>query len=59
VNRATVIGLGAATLSVLADWAIVRGIYGDRPAGDASKHIRFGPDATATKEKPKAGVPHP
>jgi hypothetical protein len=59
VNKAAVIGLIAASLSVVADWAIARGIYGDRPAPNAGKHIRFGPNATATNEKPKPGVPHP
>jgi hypothetical protein len=46
-------------LSVSLDWAIVRAIYGDQFAGHAGSHIRFGPNATATKEKPKAGQPHP
>jgi hypothetical protein len=40
------IGLFAAAVSIVVDWAIVRGIYGDRFAGYARKHIRFGPDAT-------------
>jgi len=39
-------GAGAAILSILADWAIVRAIYGDRFAGHAGLHIRFGPAAT-------------
>jgi hypothetical protein len=59
LRKVAVVGLLAACFSILADWAIVRGLYGDRPATNAAKHIRFGPDATATKEKPKAGVPHP
>ena len=33
-------------LSIVIDWAVVRAIYGDRFAGYANKHIRFGPDAT-------------
>jgi hypothetical protein len=57
--RTVTIGLIAVGLSVLADWAIVRGIYGDRSAGHSGKHIRFGPNATATKQKPSPGVPHP
>jgi hypothetical protein len=59
VKKTAVVGLIAASISVLADWAIARGIYGDRPAAHAAKHIRFGPSATAIKDKPKAGVPHP
>jgi hypothetical protein len=57
--RALSIGLIAAALSILADWVVVRGLWGDKFLGHASKHIRFGPNATATKEKPKSGVPHP
>lgn len=59
IPKVIVVGLVGAALSVLADWAAVRGVFGDRQAGYASKHIRFGPDATATKEKPKPGAPHP
>jgi hypothetical protein len=43
---AVAIGLFAATLSVFADWAIVRAIHGDRPDSHARLHIRFGPRAT-------------
>ena len=57
--KTVIIGLLAASLSILADWAIVRAIYGERPAGHAGKHIRFGPNATATKQKPPPGTPHP
>jgi hypothetical protein len=39
-------GLVAAILSIGADWAIVRAIYGDRFAGHSGLHIRFGPRAT-------------
>ncbi len=60
VLRKTILfGSLLAALSVLGDWAVIRGLFGDRPVGNASKHIRFGPDATATKEKPKVGAPHP
>jgi len=57
--RTMLVGLIATTFSVVADWAIVRGIYGDRPAGFAARHIRLGPDATATAEKPRPELPHP
>jgi hypothetical protein len=33
------------------DWAIVRGIYGDRFAGHSGLHIRFGPGATTHSAK--------
>ncbi len=41
-----VVGLLAAVVSIVVDWAVVRAIYGDQFAGHAKKHIRFGPDAT-------------
>jgi len=59
LRRTVVLGLLATVVAVVADWGIVRGVYGDRPAAGASKHIRFGPDATVTKNKPTPGVPHP
>lgn len=40
--------IAASLLAIVADWAIVRGIYGDRFAGHASLHIRFGPRATVS-----------
>ena len=46
-------------ISVLADWGIVRALFGDQFAGHANKHIRFGPNATASKLKPASGKPHP
>jgi hypothetical protein len=57
--KTAVIGMVFAGISVLADWAVVRGIYGDTAAKYAGRHIRFGPDKTATTEKPAAGRPHP
>jgi hypothetical protein len=44
--RTLAVGLLAAAGSILLDWAIVRAIYGDRFAGHANLHIRFGPRAT-------------
>jgi len=40
--------VAASLLAIVADWAIVRSIYGDRFAGHASLHIRFGPRATVS-----------
>jgi len=57
--RTAVVGQVAMALSLLVDWGVARAIFGDRLAPHASRHIRFGPDATATKEKPKPGAPHP
>jgi hypothetical protein len=49
LRTTAVLGLGAAILSILIDWALVRAIYGDRFAGHASLHIRFGPNATVNR----------
>lgn len=46
LRRAVLVGTLAAACAILADWAIVRAVYGDRFAGHASLHIRFGPNAT-------------
>ena len=57
--RAIRLGLIVMVLSILLDWGVIRLVYGDRPAPHASLHIRFGPNATATKAKPSPGAPHP
>jgi hypothetical protein len=44
-----VVGLAGALFSILIDWAIVRAVYGDRFAGHAGRHIRFGPNATINR----------
>ena len=38
-----------ALLAFVADWAVVRAIHGDRFAGHAGLHIRFGPRATISR----------
>jgi hypothetical protein len=43
------IGAAAAILSIVADWAVVRAIYGDRFAGHAGLHVRFGPKASISQ----------
>jgi hypothetical protein len=59
-TRSTVmIGLAATLLTVAAQWGITRAVYGDRQAPGASKHIRFGPNATAVTAPPNPGQPHP
>ena len=45
-GRLVAMGAGAALIAVLVDWAIVRGLYGDRFADHARLSIRFGPNAT-------------
>ncbi|MGH9937118.1 MAG: hypothetical protein ACREAM_12775, partial [Blastocatellia bacterium] len=59
IKKTVAAGLIATAVSIAADWGIVRAIYGDTFAGFAGQHIRFGPTATATTEKPKEGQPHP
>jgi hypothetical protein len=51
--------VAVAALTIVADWALVRAVYGNQFAGHAALHIRFGPNATATKAKPRADQPHP
>lgn len=59
IRRLALVGLLGFALSTLGEWAIVRAVYGDTPAGYSGQHIRFGPNATATKEKPRPGQAHP
>jgi hypothetical protein len=59
ITRLVTAGALAAALSIVADWGIVRAVWGSQFAGNARLHIRFGPTATATKEKPAANQPHP
>jgi hypothetical protein len=59
LKKVAAVGLVGTALSLLADWGITRALYGDEQAGFSAKHIRFGPNATATAEKPKVGQPHP
>jgi hypothetical protein len=58
-RRIVAIGMAALVLTVTLDWAIVRAIYGNRFAGHAGLHIRFGPNATANRAKPNPNQPHP
>ncbi len=59
LKKAVTVGVLATVISLLADWGLTRAMFGNELAGFSAKHIRFGPDATATTEKPKAGQPHP
>lgn len=58
-RRLAVAGLIGAGLTVMADWGVVRTLYGNQFAGHAALHIRFGPNATASGAKPKPDRPHP
>jgi hypothetical protein len=51
LSATVVVGLVAAIATIVADWAIVRAIHGDRYAGKAyaGLNIRFGPNATTKR----------
>jgi hypothetical protein len=59
LGRTFGVGLAATGLCIMAEWGAVRAVYGDRFAGYAGRHIRFGPDATATTQKISPSTPHP
>ena len=59
IMKFVIVGIGSAILCVVFCWGITRSIYGDRPAGYSSLHIRFGPHANSPIGKPPSGQPHP
>lgn len=59
IGTTVVVGLIVMALTTLIFWGITYALYGGTHAPDAALHIRFGPNATATKAKPKAGAEHP
>ena len=59
IRKIVLVGLAVALITTLADWEVVRALYGNQAAGHAGLHIRFGPNATATKSKPAPDKPHP
>ena len=40
-------------------WLLTRIMFSDHPIAYSGLHIRFGPERTATKAKPKPGERHP
>jgi len=59
IGRAAWIGILGMIVSVAIETGITRLAYGNQRAPHAGLHIRFGPNATVTKTKPKPGQPHP
>lgn len=59
VRTTLVLALLVAVLGSFVPWGITRAVYGDKFAGSSRLHIRFGPNANATKAKPAKGQPHP
>jgi hypothetical protein len=57
IRKTLAIGAAGVLFSTLFDWGVVRALYGDRFAGHAGKHIRFGPNTTTGTPPP--GNPHP
>lgn len=53
------VGIPGTLVSIAIFWAGTHAIYGRRPIPHAGRHIRFGPDATAVKTRPKPGERHP
>ncbi|MBN1343116.1 MAG: hypothetical protein JXQ73_10575 [Phycisphaerae bacterium] len=58
LGKTLLIGALAFLVSLGAEMGIARACHGDQQAPGASRHIRFGPNAT-TQPKPKPGQPHP
>lgn len=54
-----VVGFAGALILLLVFHALTYLLYGKQHIPNAGLHIRFGPNATATKAKPKAGHDHP
>ncbi len=59
LGRLTMVGLIATPIAVVAQTAVVRMVWGDTPAQPGPIHIRFGPRATATDQRPPPHKPHP
>ena len=45
IKKALMLGAVAAVLCPIVCWGVVRAMYGDKPAGEAGLHYRFGPRA--------------
>ncbi len=59
VRKAWIMGLLAIILIPIAEFAIVKMVWGNQYTGGASLTIRFGPHATAVDRKPKKNEAHP
>ena len=59
ILRAVIVGFIATVVITLAEWGITHAIYRKEHAPGAGLNIRFGPSATATKARPRAGQEHP
>ncbi|QQS45903.1 MAG: hypothetical protein IPM66_18560 [Acidobacteriota bacterium] len=59
IRKTALAGLVFTIVSVTAQWAGIRALWGNQQAGGGKPQIRFGQSATATTEKPRPGQPHP
>lgn len=59
VRHTALVGTLGFVISIAVQTGIVRGLYGNAPAGYSGFHTRFGPEATAKQAKPLPGQPHP
>lgn len=59
LQRTVLRGMAVLAIGIVISWGTVKLMFGDQVAGNIKRQIRFGAEATATKEKPAAGQPHP
>jgi hypothetical protein len=59
LRRSVFWGLPGLVVCVLVCWSMTMTFSTEQSRRFRGAHIRFGPHATATNEKPKPGVPHP
>ncbi len=59
LRRTNAWGIAGAIACVLVSWSLTRAFSTDETVKFRGNHIRFGPHATATTEKPRPGAPHP
>lgn len=57
-TAATIAAVGIVAVPALG-LAVALGLFGANPISDAGLHIRFGPNRTATRERPTRGSAHP
>jgi hypothetical protein len=53
------LGLVVAAVAAVCFWGATHGLFGRQQVPHAGRNVRFGPNATATREKPGAGEKHP
>lgn len=59
LSRVLLAGFAVLISSSFLFWLLTQMLYGRQPVGHSGLHIRFGPNRTATTDKPKSGQAHP